>query len=222
MHMPYCIKGIIFWLIMAPSCLYGQQNTEVKAVVSALKMNVLYIGVENPIHVAVPEVECDQLNISFSSGEITGTGCNYNAIPNIPGEGFIQIKVLDSGIVQTTYSVKFTIKHLPNPTPYIGNKSPIDDSIALAQVKSIPGIYARSPNLDFTVFYRIVHFKVSIIRSNTVLYSSASNNSYFTEEMASAFNNILRTGDLLTISEITVLSADSTLRKVAPLEFVIN
>jgi HSP20 family molecular chaperone IbpA len=46
-------------------------------VVSADNMNIFYIGVDNPVSVAVPGVLSDKLKVTISEGSISGSNGKY-------------------------------------------------------------------------------------------------------------------------------------------------
>ena len=55
------------------------------AVVSPDKMNVLYIGVPNPVSVSAPGVPKEKLHVSMSSGSLSGSAGQYTATVNALG-----------------------------------------------------------------------------------------------------------------------------------------
>src|SRR5690606_9449026 len=61
------------------------------AVVSPDKMNVLYIGVDNPISVSVPGIPRESIRASISSGSLSGGNGNYTARVSEPGTAVISV-----------------------------------------------------------------------------------------------------------------------------------
>ena len=66
---------VIFLAILSNISLFAQ--TDATAVVAADKMNVFYIGVDNPISVAVPGIASDKLRVTVNNGTITGSNGKY-------------------------------------------------------------------------------------------------------------------------------------------------
>ncbi len=84
--------------------------------VSAAKMNVLYIGVDNPIEISAAGIPSAQVKVSMDGGNISRTANGtYNATVQTPGKAFI--KVSAPGI---TYSKEYRVKRIPDPTPLLG------------------------------------------------------------------------------------------------------
>jgi hypothetical protein len=61
------------------------------AVVSPDKMNVLYIGVPNPVSVSAPGVPTSSLNVSMSGGSISGSGGHYTVRVNSVGAAKLRL-----------------------------------------------------------------------------------------------------------------------------------
>ncbi|MFZ1423388.1 MAG: GldM family protein [Saprospiraceae bacterium] len=89
--------------------------------VAAEKMNVFYIGVENPVAISAAGIPSAQLNVAATGGGINlakqGTG-KYVATVSAPGEANI---TLSGGGLQAT-SFKFRVKRIPTPVPMLSDK----------------------------------------------------------------------------------------------------
>ena len=214
-HLPIIV------LFLVPNWLFGQQPRKVKAIASPLKMNVLYVGVDNPVNVAIPGVGCDELHVEFPQGKIYGSGCSYTVGPLKPGEAYLYIGFLDSGSVCFVDTISFRVKRIPDPTPMFGNRSPINDSVSLAEAKAIPGIYAIASGFDFDVRYQVLEYRVKIIRGNSTIVSHTNSGMFFTQEIEHSFDTELTEGDLLVIDKIRVLCADNTERRIRPLKLIV-
>ena len=71
--------------------LYSQNEPTV--LVSADNMNILYLGLDNPISIAACGITNDKLNVSITNGTITGSNGRYIAKP---GSGRISIIVVSA------------------------------------------------------------------------------------------------------------------------------
>src|SRR5690606_17864585 len=80
---------------------------ERSATVSADKMNVLYIGVDNPLSITAAGISSNDLNVSASGSGIrltnTGTG-KYNATVSEQGEA--KITLSGGGLAPTSYTFR--------------------------------------------------------------------------------------------------------------------
>ncbi len=99
------------------------------AIISATKMNVVYIGLDNPISVSVPGFQPKDIFASTSSGSLKSAGKPGDYILNIPDtRGRIReinitasVKLPDGGTKQMG-KMNFRIKNVPKPTPKFGSK----------------------------------------------------------------------------------------------------
>ncbi|KKX47150.1 gliding motility protein GldM [Sphingobacterium sp. IITKGP-BTPF85] len=72
------------------------------AVVSPDKMNVLYIGVNNPLSVSAAGTPTDKVKVSMTGGSLSGSGGKYNARVSSPGTARISISAeVAPGKIQT-------------------------------------------------------------------------------------------------------------------------
>ena len=149
------------------------------ASVSAEKMNVLYIGVDNPIGISAAGVAPTDLHPS-----ITGCGGSLKSAGK-PGEYIVNVSSVGTAniVVNATVNGKNTpqgsfpyrVKRVPPPVAYFGSKKG-DDNISRAELTSILGVSAKMENFDFELKFDIISFDVSMtIGSTTVTEHSTSN-----------------------------------------------
>jgi gliding motility-associated protein GldM len=92
------------------------------ATISAEKMNVLYIGLDNPITIAVPGFAPERVSASMSSGNLKKISSNqFHAIVNTRGEVTINVTVkMDDGSTRPMGSQKFRVRKIPTPLAQLG------------------------------------------------------------------------------------------------------
>lgn len=140
--------------------------------VSADKMNVFYIGVDNPISVAAAGVSSNELRVSASGGgaSLSGSGSNYVCKVTTPGEA--QINVSGGGLNQ---SFKFRVKRIPDPFAQL----PSNDrgynrggAIGNGTMKAMSSIVAVLDNFDFEAKCNIQSFDFTFVakRQDPVTY----------------------------------------------------
>jgi gliding motility-associated protein GldM len=114
--------------------------------VAADKMNVFYIGVDNPVSIAAAGVSSNELRVSASGGGLqlnrTGTG-KYNAKVTTPGEA--KITVSGGGLTPTTFD--FRVKRIPDPVPQLGRSR--GGTMGNGEFKAQEGVLAILENFDF-------------------------------------------------------------------------
>lgn len=131
------------------------------AVISPTKMNVLYIGVDNPIEVSVSGFSADQVHPRISQGSLRKKGgSKYIARVRKTGKAYISVSVTDDqGNARSMGRQEFRVKRVPDPIPTVAGKrgGGIKKSILLAQ----SGVKADLKNFDFDLKFRVVSFTVS-------------------------------------------------------------
>ncbi len=114
--------------------------------VAAEKMNVFYIGVDNPVSISAAGVSSNDLRVSASGGGIKlsprGTG-KYNVTVTQPGEA--KITVSGGGLTPTTFD--FRVKRIPDPIPQLGRSKGGD--MGNGEFKAQEGVAAILDNFDF-------------------------------------------------------------------------
>ncbi len=123
--------------------------------VSADKMNVLYIGVDNPMTISAAGVSSNALNVSGSGGGISLThngGASYTARVTTPG--IAKINISGGGLPNTVK--KFRVKRIPDPVPMIGGKS--GGGFGTGAFKAQTGIYAKLKDFEFDAQCDIVSY----------------------------------------------------------------
>lgn len=113
--------------------------------VSADKMNVLYIGVDNPISVAAAGVSTNELRVSASGAGINLRGGNgkYTATVSQPGEA--NISVSGGGLTNSRFN--FRVKRIPDPVARLSKSS--GGGMGSGEFKAQGGVGAFLDNFDF-------------------------------------------------------------------------
>jgi GldM C-terminal domain len=132
-----------------------------QAVVSADKMNVLYIGVDNQISIASSNAAATDLQVTCQGIELKGSDGNYIARVSTPGD--VSITVMANGVTQ---KFPFRAKRIPNPTVKLsnGNKS---STIGAASFAAQTGLIMVFENCDLDIDYSILEYDVVRVRKGT-------------------------------------------------------
>jgi hypothetical protein len=105
------------------------------ATVAAVKMNVLYTGIDNPISVAIPGVRPDQLLVSSSGATVSGSLGQYNVrVPSGVTEVTINATAKGSN---AGGGVKFRVRPLPRPVVAFGTINTPTASIAAVRAATL-------------------------------------------------------------------------------------
>lgn len=130
------------------------------------KMNVFYIGVDNPIVVSAAGVSPTDLIVNASGGGATktgGAGGKFVMRFTSPGECTISVSAkTKDGTKPQGPPKKFRVKKIPDPVCKLGGK-PANGVLEFKKVElaSIGGVGADLPGFDFDVKFPVVSFVFS-------------------------------------------------------------
>ena len=158
------------------------------AVVSPDKMNVLFIGVANPVSVSAPGVPKEKLHVSISNGSLSGSAGKYSATVNAPGDATITVSGELGGKTQVLGSTLFRIKRIPDPKAQFAGKS--SGATSAANLKAQDRLFAKLENFYFDLRFDVTRFTMLIIkpRQDAIILSSSS--SELTPQMKQALSSI--------------------------------
>lgn len=121
------------------------------------KMNVFYIGVDNPVSVSAAGVSSNDLNVSASGITMTKDGnSHYNVRATTPGEATITLS--GGGLPPTAFQYK--VKRIPNPVPMLGAQE-FPSAIPNGTFKAQGGVAAVLQNFDFDAKCDVAGFTVA-------------------------------------------------------------
>lgn len=194
-------------------------------VISADKMNVLYIGVDNPMSISVPGVANDNVTATITGGGGTLQrdpklgGGHYIAKVKEQGEAVINVTAKMDGKNMPMGQMKYRVKRVPDPVAKCANSKggPINKSVLAAQ----PGPVSVMENFEFDLFFVIKNFKMTVVRKGRDPIELNSESNLFTPQM----KEIISTSPLGTkvyIEYIRASGPDGTTRSLSPLNFVLN
>ncbi len=135
---------------------FSYEVGERSVTVSADKMNVLYVGVENPISVSAAGIPSSKMQVNASGTKLTKVANGqYIAKPERIGEAKITISGGD--LVPTTKT--YRVKKIPNPILKLGGKT--GGTMSAAEFKVHKGIIPHLENFDFNAKCQVVGFELT-------------------------------------------------------------
>jgi gliding motility-associated protein GldM len=194
---------------------------EPNVVVSPTKMNVFYVGVDNPVSVSAPGFTSDRIRarISNDNGVLNKVRDGYIAKPKV---AFRNAKVLVEanfdGEWRPLRTVDFRVKPIPDPVAKIADKNggKIKKNLLLAQT----GVDAVMDNFDFDLEFKITGFTVSTIQKGYTV-DEASRSNMFTSEQISLLKG-LRRNNKVYIEDIRAVGPDGVTRNLPAIVFRIE
>ncbi len=190
------------------------------AVISPTKMNVLYIGVDNPIEVSVSGFSADQVHPRISQGSLSKKGgSKYIARVRKSGKAYISVSVTDDqGNSRSMGKQEFRVKRVPDPVPTVAGKrgGGIKKSILLAQ----SGVKADLKNFDFDLKFRVVSFTVSATIGGFEK-SKKTSGARFSPEQTALMKKV-RPGGKVYIENVKAKGPDGKVRDIGAIAFRIK
>jgi gliding motility-associated protein GldM len=165
------------------------QVAKPSAVVSPDKMNVLFIGVANPVSVSAPGIPKEKLHVSVTNGSISGKDGKYEVTVSSPGDATVTVSgEISPGKTQVLGSTLFRIKRIPDPKAQFAGKS--SGATSSANLKGQDRLFAKLENFYFDIKFDVVRFTMYIMkpRQDAIIINSSS--SELTPAMKSALSTI--------------------------------
>ncbi|MEI6122075.1 MAG: gliding motility protein GldM [Bacteroidota bacterium] len=192
------------------------------ATISPTKMNVFYIGVDNPVSISVPGASNEQVTAT-----ITGGG---GTISKVPGNGLYVVKVSTQGectvnvsakmgaTSRSMGSMKFRVKRIPDPVAYVGGSrgGPIPKSSLLAA----GGVIPKMDGFDFDVYPTITSFTLAIVKGGDY-FPASTNGAKFSSQMIQMLNSVTK-GQKVFIEDIKARLPDGTTRNLGAITLKVN
>ena len=135
------------------------------AAVMPTKMNVFYIGVDNPIKVGSP-TGMEKTNVTISAGSVSGSGSDR--VVRVSSIGNVTVNVTtDKG----SFPFSFRVKKIPDPVFKIGSGKA---RVATVEFKSQTSCRAELENFDFDLRYSVTGATVYFSGANFPSPATAS------------------------------------------------
>jgi gliding motility-associated protein GldM len=197
------------------------------SVVAAEKMNVLYIGVDNPMAISVPGVSSDKVKVSATGAGLTlrpnpaGGQGHYMATVTSVGKATIGVSAEIAGKVIPMGSFEYRVKKVPDPVATIANSKggPINKNLIAAGT-----LIPQLENFDFELFFKIIGFKMTIAGKGRDILEFESTTNQLTQQMRDQLAKS-RPGDKIFFEYIKAkmaTGADQSTRNLSPMAFTLQ
>jgi gliding motility-associated protein GldM len=127
------------------------------ATVSADKMNVFYIGVDNPVTVTVAGVSSNEVKASCTGCDMRKDGKGYVVTASKPGEATINVS--GGGMPNTPFA--FRVKRIPDPIARLSKSS--GGVMGNGEFKAQSGVGAFLDNFDFDAKCNIQGYNLTFV-----------------------------------------------------------
>jgi len=193
------------------------------AVVSPDKMNVFYVGVDNPVSISAPGVTPENLLPSITNGStIQGSKGKYIVRVNQPGMNVtvdVRSKSVDGKGMQMIGSTLFRVKPVPDPEATIGGLKP--GSVTTSQFKAQGGMIALLREFDFDMTFNVISFRMLYFASRKDVEPFANTGAIYSPKLQQVIRNA-KAGDRFIFDEVKVVGPDRITRKLSPAVYSLN
>jgi len=179
--------------------------------IAPTKMNVFYIGVDNPVSISVAGVADNNITPKISAGSIKKAKDGWIVnVPNGSTEATISITAKMGDKVKPMGSTKFRVKRVPDPKPFIANKNDglVDRNVLAAAGAIIP----KMENFDFDLNFEITSFVFSTVQGGDVVEQPVRGNKL--DGKCISIIKSSKRGQKVYFESITARGPDGTTRKL--------
>ena len=173
-----------------------------KIAITNTKMNIVYIGFNNPIYVAIANCPAEAIIVKVSQGTIAGENGKYIWRPTTPSnEAFINVFIKKDNTEKLISTITYRVKTIPNPTTR-GSNWQSQQSCATYNPSARPnGLVAVLDNFPYDIQFDIISFKVTIIRNGKIFFEGTNQGGRFQGSVARAID-MAQTGDEVHFSAV--------------------
>jgi gliding motility-associated protein GldM len=191
------------------------------AVVSPEKMNVLYIGIDNPLAVSAPGIALNKLHLSMSGGSVTQDKPGH-FIADVTALGTATASVsgeVSPGKTMSLGSSIFRVKRIPPPEAEFAGSG--GGSVSAVNLRGENYIFAKLENFEFDVKFQITHFTMSVYKPRQDVFPITGNNYQLTGAMHTALNQVVP-GCTVVFSNILATGPKNTQYSLKPIVLTAN
>jgi gliding motility-associated protein GldM len=193
------------------------------ATISPVKMNVFYIGLDNPVSISVPGASNEQITATITGGggsitKVNGKDHNYIVKVATQGEATVNVSAKMGATSRSMCSMKFRVKRVPSPIPYVGNVQ--GGLIPKGTLLAAGGVIPRMDGFEFEAYFTITSFTLTMSQAGDLI-SLQSSGSKFTPQMITMINKATR-GQKVYIEDIKAKGPDGSSRSLSSIALKIN
>ncbi len=209
-------QGIVEYDIseMDPPVTFTIIDEPSSANVEAIRMNILYIGLSNPVNISIPGVGASSLvPVNSPDSNVTlnrnikpadrADGANFYAKPSNLGEAFIQVKgVLRNGSSITSSRKRFRVKNIEKGIGAIINDRTYEPGESITQNNILDGEVSGFKPTDFDYDFNVKVTRFTISVGNNQALTVDGN---FIEGLARDYIRQASSGEIINFSSIEAI-----------------
>jgi gliding motility-associated protein GldM len=221
------MKKHVFILVMTLCCTHLMAQTEKGSTVfnvakpstviavSPLKMAVLYIGVDNPVEIAISDMPMKYITATVDSGEIEDQGGGQFVVRITKNIKVTKVNVFETynGITTKLGERLFRVKKVPDPIPTIAGST--GGLVSKPMLAAAGGLIPVMKDFDFELFFTITSFTFSMNVKGDLIEKVAVGNK-LTADMIKLINAAPK-GTKIYIEDIKATGPDGMTRTLSSL-----
>ena len=171
--------------------------------VAPVKLNVLYIGVDNPVSVAASASTDEKVSVSLTGceGTVSKTAAGLYNVQVSSVTDDCQLNVYVDGKLAGTSG--FRVRNLPRPNATIGGFAS-GSKVTAAVLHQQPGVSVNVKDFPFDVKYEVLGFTVTMLDDKNTPLSIDCQGAHFTSKVKQDLAQYVKPGDVVTIKNIMV------------------
>jgi gliding motility-associated protein GldM len=192
---------------------------EGSVVVSPTKMNVFYLGVDNPVEISVSGVAGNKIKANASNGSLDARGNSFIMHPKRVGNCQIFVQAELDGKWTQVGTKEFRVKPVPDPIAMVNNQKGggIAKNVLLAQSGVIA---AMPPDFDFDLKFTVTEFSVGANVGGFYQEKKVKGNQ-FNQDVRNLISGLSK-GNPVWIQDIRAVGPDGSVRTLATISFKLN
>ncbi len=191
--------------------------------VAATKMNVFYVGVDNPVLVSAAGVSSNALQVSCSGGGCNKSGgskTKFNVKVSQPGQ-IAKITVSGGGLTPTSFD--FRVKRIPDPVAIVGGGPTKKGGVMrTGEFRAQSGVAAILEDFDFDARCKIQSFEMTRVPARQDPITERNNGGRYTGRVKTLVG-MAKAGDIFYFDNVKAFCpGDKAGRKIGGLVFKIK
>jgi hypothetical protein len=186
----------------------AEPQVNVDGVAAATNMNVLYLGISNPIEIAVPGVTSDKVSATIKNGTINRTTTGWEVKPSSFNDLVLTILVDNKKVNEK----KFRVKPIPSPVAVFAG---INNGKASKDVLVTGTLEAELKDFLWDLKFDIESFTFAFSMDGFDREITSKGNK-LTDEMRSIISD-LKPGQYIIFKDIKAIGPDGKLKDLNPL-----
>lgn len=192
---------------------FGQDTSNVVKAVELVRMNVLYVSVDNPIKIAISNIPPSDLSVGINNGTVTGGSGEYIIRPTDVGSATLTVYYKGDVVHEANYRVKSGF-NIYVAIDIAGEIRSVKGSCSISKEDLIKSSAVRIilDNSDFDMPFEVVSFTISLDIGGNLLQASSNKG-----EISDKQKEIIAKADPMSkiyIEDINVKGPDDTIRRM--------